>query len=151
MNSGSNYVSFVSNLLWKDKDKCWQALTLLQEKFISVGYFSNKDKKIICHWNKKKSYWTSSKLNKFTTPCQSWEVKKMNENKVTSTLTAKCPANWDSPRKDIVCYYSGQRSATTLDACLCTHLIYNNIGINENNHIVLNNGEWYVFLQRFFF
>lgn len=35
------------------------------------------------------------------------------------------------PRKHVVCYYDGKRPVSSLNVCLCTHIIYTSIGIDE--------------------
>lgn len=40
-------------------------------------------------------------------------------------------SKWLHPRKHVVCYFEGKRSVSSLNACLCTHLIYTNVGLNS--------------------
>ena len=35
------------------------------------------------------------------------------------------------PRKHVVCYYDGKRPVSSLNVCLCTHIIYTSVGLNE--------------------
>ena len=62
-------------------------------------------------------------------------------------FSAACPSSWGSPRKDIVCYFSGMRSSSTLDACLCTHLVYNSVGLNQEGNIEMSKGKQAILLQ----
>ena len=31
-----------------------------------------------------------------------------------------------------MCYFGGHRSVATLDPCLCTHVVYTNVGVANN-------------------
>jgi len=48
-----------------------------------------------------------------------------------------CPSI-GQPRKHVVCYYDGKRPVSSLNICLCTHLIYTSIGINEYGKLHLS-------------
>jgi len=48
-----------------------------------------------------------------------------------------CPSI-GQPRKHVVCYYDGKRPVSSLNICLCTHLIYTSIGINDYGQLHLS-------------
>jgi len=48
-------------------------------------------------------------------------------------------SQWLHPRKHVVCYFEGKRSVTSLNACLCTHLIYTNVGLNPEAKLDITN------------
>ena len=50
-------------------------------------------------------------------------------------------SQWLHPRKHVVCYFEGKRSVTSLNACLCTHLIYTNVGLNPEAKLDITNGK----------
>jgi GH18 family chitinase len=47
-----------------------------------------------------------------------------------------CPSI--QPRKHVVCYYDGKRPVSSLNVCLCTHLIYTSIGLDEFGRLDLS-------------
>ena len=52
-----------------------------------------------------------------------------------------CPSI-GQPRKHVVCYYDGKRPVSSLNICLCTHLIYTSIGINEYGQLHLSESKY---------
>ena len=52
-----------------------------------------------------------------------------------------CAAPWIHPRKNVVCYFEGKRSIASMNVCLCTHLIYTDIGLNSNGQLDISNGK----------
>lgn len=48
-------------------------------------------------------------------------------------------SQWLHPRKHVVCYFEGKRSVASLNACLCTHLIYTNVGLNADAKLDITN------------
>ena len=50
-------------------------------------------------------------------------------------------SQWLHPRKHVVCYFEGKRSVTSLNACLYTHLIYTNVGLNPEAKLDITNGK----------
>jgi len=54
-----------------------------------------------------------------------------------------CATPWIHPRKNVVCYFEGKRPISTLNVCLCTHLIYTDIGLNSYGQVDISNGVRY--------
>ena len=52
-----------------------------------------------------------------------------------------CATPWIHPRKNVVCYFEGKRPISTLNVCLCTHLIYTDIGLNSYGQLDISNGK----------
>ena len=52
-----------------------------------------------------------------------------------------CPSI-GQPRKHVVCYYDGKRPVSSLNICLCTHLIYTSIGINDYGELHLSESKF---------
>ena len=50
-----------------------------------------------------------------------------------------CPSV-GQPRQHIICYYDGKRPVSSLNVCLCTHLIYTSVGIDEYGKLHLSEG-----------
>jgi len=48
-----------------------------------------------------------------------------------------CPSV-GQPRQHIICYYDGKRPVSSLNVCLCTHLIYTSVGIDEYGKLHLS-------------
>ena len=46
------------------------------------------------------------------------------------------------PRKDVVCYYDGKRPVSSLYVCLCTHIIYTSVGLNEIAKLHLSDSKY---------
>ena len=69
------------------------------------------------------------------------DSRQYNNQFISLFVAAACPSSWGSPRKDVVCYFSGMRSSATLDACLCTHLVYNSVGLNQEGNIEMSKGK----------
>ena len=49
-------------------------------------------------------------------------------------------SQWLHPRKNVVCYFEGKRSVASLNPCLCTHLIYTNVGLNAEAQLDITSG-----------
>ena len=56
-----------------------------------------------------------------------------------------CPSDLGHPRTEVMCYYEGRRPVSDIDPCYCTHLVYANVGIDEDSKIDVTNGENSVF------
>ena len=54
-------------------------------------------------------------------------------------LDGGCPSV-GQPRQHIICYYDGKRPVSSLNVCLCTHLIYTSVGIDEYGKLHLSEG-----------
>ena len=52
-----------------------------------------------------------------------------------------CATPWIHPRKNVVCYFEGKRPISSLNVCLCTHLIYTDIGLNSYGQLDISNGK----------
>ena len=46
------------------------------------------------------------------------------------------------PRKHVVCYYDGKRPVSSLNVCLCTHIIYTSVGLNEFAKLHLSDSKY---------
>jgi hypothetical protein len=51
-----------------------------------------------------------------------------------------CGSAVGTPRKEVVCYYEGKRAVSTVDACLCTHIIYTDIGMDQDSKLDIGEG-----------
>ena len=58
-----------------------------------------------------------------------------------SSRLTHCPSAVGSPRKEVVCYFQGKRAASTVDACLCTHIVYTDVGLDHESRISIADGK----------
>ena len=58
-----------------------------------------------------------------------------------SSRGAHCPSAVGSPRKEVVCYFQGKRAASTVDACLCTHIVYTDVGLDSESRLSIADGK----------
>ena len=58
-----------------------------------------------------------------------------------SSRGAHCPSAVGSPRKEVVCYFQGKRAASTVDACLCTHIVYTDVGLDRESRLSVADGK----------
>ncbi len=52
-----------------------------------------------------------------------------------SPSLSACPSSVGTPRKEVVCFYEGKRPLQDLTPCLCTHLVYTDVGLNDHSQL----------------